>query len=77
MTAAEISSESGETRKAGTRTQKRRTRQSRVEVRRCFRPDVERQLAALQRLLDAAELAEQSPEHGGKTSPRGGGARGR
>ena len=57
--------------------QKRRSRGRRVMLRRYFRPDVERQLTALQRLLDAAQLAEQSPEHGGKTSPRGGGARGR
>jgi len=69
--------ESRETRTAGMQAQKRRSRGRRVMLRRYFRPDVERQLTALQRLLDAAQLAEQSPEHGGKTSPRGGGARGR
>lgn len=54
--------------------QKRRSRGRRVLLHRCFRPDVERQLTALQRLLDAAQLAGQSPERGEKTSPRGKGA---
>lgn len=69
--------ESREPRTAGMQAQKRRSPGRRVMLHRCFQPDVERQLTALQRLLDAAQLAGQSPEHGEKTSPRGSGARGR